>query len=1579
MPTISDYSGILSNIATGARAQAVGSLDANPDQAARAVDLSAPTGIPAAAIFNKLDDVEFNHKAALTGQIIGNNPHLQDYVNSDPMAAKVSNDDWGQLDAVSQAMDKQTDQSPLKTFAVNWLKSMLTYALPQSKVEERMRHAFSTGFDQQGLEEQHQQDVADYADAVPPVKALGADLGLLSFGATAASHLISGTTMAALAGVGQLYANVTGDQISGDSMTRDLNAWAQVLPLSLGISGAVPRVGIDVPSELQDIAKAAPSYVKPPPVAGQIPELTIHPEIHAAAQEIAQATQHIAPYMMKGEVPPVGLDPLIDKIHAVQAEQDADAFKETLDESAKSATLNRSVDFFQKFANIKTKDATVGIPVEAVQKLYGNKVPAPDDNLLGFVPDLHSQMLRAAVTGGDIHVPMDALQAHPDVAKELIDSLRLRPEGMTVEEAKAAPKEASAAEPTPETPPETIQEMTHRVAGVPSITELARSAAGMPKALAAKLEKAIAAQQEALTNAAMRRAEESERRRQAPVWKANRKEILAQVTHEVGQDPTFLADRAMRENTGPKIGAEFLTNDEKALLPRSAWKQDSLWTPDDLANLYGSETGEALVKNLTSLEAERQGLGLSPNQHFVKTVNDETDSRMEMAHGDLQQNILDDAKELTLSPTTLDVLHAEIEGLAGGKLPKTKYEMESAAIDNVNNQKLGTISSADKEATAKRATDKVEKGLLTNDPTEALQQKQKNYKALLEAKQARKIEKVKKRFDKTVKKYRQANVPGARSEYTNHIHSIMVRLGLPVNRSLQGIAQAIADSPHTNLKSFVEDKEGDFGNQLLDVPEFLLNENFSVKSINDLTGGQFLDVAQAIRSMAHASEEDSKVIKGGEKVDINDIQATIREKANKVRPEQRPTEKSLPVEVVRKGLWSMLTPEALWDRLDLNDPNGIFNQVLNRITVEGVNHEDQLLKEYGRRLSKFMRGAGRLSKRVSNGLFYDQNTGEELKLTRGGVLGILQHYGDPWAWKVLTKGYGVTHEAAEAWLFGKINDEDLARAKGIGDLQTEIYDMYRNMARNVSDREYDKELPAQITMPNGEVLDGWHHPLRHDPIGDAGAANRQKIELEDKGYFRPERPANGFTSRRTNYIGQVALDLNVVPIRMKQMIHATATQPAAIQLAKFINNPKFMQMIEYSQGKGQADMLRMFLHDFVHAPEFRTASSNLVMRGISTVINNFVGSAVALSPTTWAKHGGTAFVKSVAMHPIGFSKELVSLFTTDPATREMNIKLAMNKSDELGRKWVSLTERAYGAQDLISLRTRPSWTNIMQWGGSAPLTFFDMMSSIPLFLTVYKDALAKGADEGLAKYLGDKAVRQTHGSSAISNRPQALRSHNAVANAFTRFYGFYNENFQNLYKAGWQVNDSAKAIKVGDWATASKNLSAAAMGMFTAGIVPSLMEYATTANAPGSNERESWERFGINLLTNAPFASTIGLRDILPAIINREPQTGVAGSIIQDIADPINDLIPDRHGNIRAMTPAKQGQVLKDFILLSSLLTPVRTNMTEANAAEFLWNYYHGREHPRGPWETAIGLRRGTLKGPHSKSFMDWLSKSMPQ
>lgn len=403
-------------------------LDANPDDAVRAGQLAKATGIPAPVVYGDLEHYDNQYKAGLTQQLLQNNPELRAYVAGNPMAAKVSNDDYGVLDAVSDAVKKY-------------------WAIEQRRDQpaQEMVKAGIKAFSEAAALGQLDKDVGKLNTLLSETP--GFENIFIRHAAVAGAAAFAGLvqlTMGAIAGtagaLGEGYKQAGGSEAWANRLTRDLVIGAQV-----GLSGQAGFHGVVNPALRTEIKRAAgmnvPEPIGPASTTADVIRFLEDVDKYAAAtQQGAKGPPPLAPlipYIKEGKATPTGVHPLVDEIHKAQAVADAENLTTAVQESVKSATRERDPDLFAGFI-AEHNPGEIGVPFDAVRKLYGDKVPAPDDGLLGWVPRLQEQLAVAEATGGDITIPTAEYLARvePEVHRELKDWIRSRPEGVTVEEGK---------------------------------------------------------------------------------------------------------------------------------------------------------------------------------------------------------------------------------------------------------------------------------------------------------------------------------------------------------------------------------------------------------------------------------------------------------------------------------------------------------------------------------------------------------------------------------------------------------------------------------------------------------------------------------------------------------------------------------------------------------------------------------------------------------------------------------------------------------------------------------------------------------------------------------------------------------------------------------------------------------------------------------------------------------------------------------------------------------------------------------------------------------------------------------------
>lgn len=368
-----------------ALAGAIGFIDDDPEKARRSLELSEATGVPATSIIGDVEGFERQHKAGLASELVRNNAYISDYLAAQPMASRLSNDDYGNLDAVSQAVSKMQIKESIIGAAVL---------------------GFKEGFGDQGVGSwalgSTKEDLEFFKKNRLAMSALTAITSPVELTLRSLSGMVKAATDAAQPAGAAIYRQFGGSENEARRFGKDMAGMVEMLtnqPL-LGVTGG-----------------------------------PITPEVVMKARQTLQAAK---PWLDAGLEPPMGIHPELDKLKIKQSDLELSNLDDAFKEAQKSATRERSPELFAEFLR-QHGDAKIGVSGDAIAKLYADKPPTPDDALLGWVPRIAEQIETAVATGGDIEIPLADWLARvdPDIAKQLHDDIRVRPGGVTKNEVKA--------------------------------------------------------------------------------------------------------------------------------------------------------------------------------------------------------------------------------------------------------------------------------------------------------------------------------------------------------------------------------------------------------------------------------------------------------------------------------------------------------------------------------------------------------------------------------------------------------------------------------------------------------------------------------------------------------------------------------------------------------------------------------------------------------------------------------------------------------------------------------------------------------------------------------------------------------------------------------------------------------------------------------------------------------------------------------------------------------------------------------------------------------------------------------------
>lgn len=1589
---MTEYSDAIESIVRGQRQQAgiraVSSLDDDPEEASRAIELGQATGIPSSAIHGDVEGFERRHKAMLAQQILNDNPYLQEYINSHPLAAKVSNDDLANLDNVSQ-----------KVGFLNSGKSIL----------EKTIEGFHEGFGEGGLGSwMRLQDIQRYRLLAATASVLGAPVeGIFRIG--------SGIMSGAVGGAAEAYHQLGGSEQDALKLKEDLGMMVAVALPEMAMTPKLPPMALKYVSKLGRI-KITPRDV-----------------------------DDAAMYAKAGEVPPPGVNAAVDQIHKVQSDIDLENLDNALAESQKSATRERSPEFFKDFLRTHP-EGSIQVSADAVRKLYGDKKPTPEDGLLGWVPNIVQQLDSASVLGGRIEIPSAEFLTHmdPSVFRELKDYIA-KEDGLTKEEAKelgTKPAEAEekadvlqserkaaglepglkAEEPPPEgkpaegpskpTPPEGEEKKP-----------FTPQALGLSKVDLARYERIIArrnAEDEALQE---KRLTAVEKKRRSEAWKQAEPEVRAKAEADVSRIPEVRADRFLQGQLfepgapHPALDEARIPDWVKEVLPKRYYREGGL-DPDVVANLNGFSTGEDMLRNLGQYHKERLNSGKSRPEWEKFLVDQEVEQQFRQKFG-LDKDIVAEIREHIISPTQFDLLHEEtvrLGTMAGTEFTITKdavKRMAASAFEKLQNPSIQTMVKWLK--VSGRVGDRVQSALLKGDFAEAFRLRQQQMYAFAAAMEAKKLERELKGFNAIAKRMNKREPEGIPAEYTNWIHNILMRVGrLNPIRTVQDLKEAIALREEKTLQQFYEAKNNAL--QSMSVAEFLRNPDWS-KPFKQLTVDEFRAVKESLDSMMHNAAMENKVIVGGDAFNLKETRGelidAVKKFPEKIRrlPQTGKDRKS----TTRTAFWANIGVEAIFDHWDKWDPKGAWNQYVLRPVAEGAGEFSRLAAIYSKKLLDVgdVKDKGKL---IDNPIIKDPMSRTDPNdptsatrpykgFTNDNLQSMILHMGNGFGFEgkdllksnlgKLAMGYGVEPKALWDWVVQHSTKEMWDWAQKIGDIFEELKKRLDVVESNLSGTTVEKIRmePFTITFPDGRTgtYRGWWNHVRYSDDFRGRSEKALGPNALANEFFQSVLGEKSWEKSRTSYTAPVDLTMNHLPNTLMQMIHEISLREAVANAHKILKGAELRNAVKAHYSPEVEAGFTPWLEALANRANYRSDAEATWEKTLGFFRQNIVSTAIGLRPTTVIKHGLTAgflsmkqvgitpFAKAfvdtalphalmVAMRATGVApwfRAYMEFIGKDPETLERNWQWAVEKIDEVARRHQHYLETVYGAnQELFRVKGagvfqgKPqAFRSLLMRIGTAPVAFFDMMSTVPTAAARYRQAIEAGENEGNAVFMANKAVRQGHGTTAWEFRPAIMRG-SALAQGFTSIYTFWSNMLQRRFEHWWQTAEMGNMVKAGDYAKAKEIfIQHVVPGVVVYYLLPAAVEEAVvsyfTHDKRGLGQKALWAMLGT---IGGGFA---GLRDLVyGAEPGHESQFGIYTSALRDVTKTVQSM---QAGH------AFDRQHFGSTVEHANSAVGMMTGLTWAQPGRTfkgLYNYSHGLEHPKGASDWFRLMVQGTIKEP---------------
>lgn len=1106
------------------------------------------------------------------------------------------------------------------------------------------------------------------------------------------------------------------------------------------------------------------------------------------------------------------------------------------------------------------------------------------------------------------------------------------------------------------------------------------------------------------------------RRERTAAWKEESAAMRPGVEAEMMQRPDLAALACLQDGRNPVTGDPMPVGSKVWKLSRGAIKDMHGTTeavkmlphgttaakggidPDIAASALGYRSGDRLVGALMELESKRTAAAKTSRGSMSwadfrdKLINDEVERRMTERHGDPLHDgsIENEALQAVHSKAALDIVSAELKALAnkaGVEPPHTVAQIAEWVRGQMGDEKAISGANARKWVNAERkASRAAEEALLKKNYAEAYKQKQRQQIAMLFAKQsfevADAIASGRKMFTRMAGKTRLDSIA---PEYADRIHELLGSFGFNVKRDPAELQRGLGG---TTLEGFVNGKMSD-GAEFAIAP-WLFDKTQHVR-MADITVDQFLDLKDAITSIAHVGRREQEVTDQGKLVELERLAEEMSQAPGINRgkdggvymhPENLPGVKGGAAKwgaTGRSADGMLLKMEQLFQWFN-RDGYGPFLRLFDRLKSCQHSENDRMadlshkLDELGKSMPK---GWEKDLKWVyapedhPELMAHDQNGNPRFPIeTRAQLLAAALNVGNKDNFNKLVLGFrwAVSHEpghleAARSRfmnvLHKELTEHDWRFVQGVWDLFETMAPEIDAMQRRVTGVGMTKVVADPVVTKSG-ILRGGYYPVVYDPKGSAKAArNAEGGELKtllENNYYRATTSKGHTKERVENVQMPLLLALDNIPAKLRAHAHDLHWREAITDADKLLGHEKVRGAIASDWGHEYADLMRPWLQSVANEAvrsDARLGAMDDLLRGLRT---NTMAMGIGFRVSTILKHGLSALSMSVSeLGPIHSAKAIAELFGGSKHGDRTIRQMIMEKSGELRHRMNTIDRDVREA--LRSVEGRHDFKATMMHWGHLPVAHADLASAMFVWLGGYRKALAEGAGEELAVSQADRLVRNAHGAqgaldlSAIQRGPEALK-------LMTMFYGFFNHNYNRGRDMIVRSGVGMEKLRDHDFQGAGADFGRVLANSLGYLVIPAIVEAMVSEGLPNDENEEKYSEWLGKALVGQVAGDIPILRDIAKGILTgRDYQATPMESLINSIGHDAKDIaratgLSDGEPSERWLRHAIE---TPGFLLGLPLGQPAVT-------VQYLWDIERGYAQPDGVGDFMKGLAFGAPK-----------------
>jgi hypothetical protein len=645
------------------------------------------------------------------------------------------------------------------------------------------------------------------------------------------------------------------------------------------------------------------------------------------------------------------------------------------------------------------------------------------------------------------------------------------------------------------------------------------------------------------------------------------------------------------------------------------------------------------------------------------------------------------------------------------------------------------------------------------------------------------------------------------------------------------------------------------------------------KSYKDMTVEELRGLRDAVKNIEHLGRVKNRLLLARDQRTFDaaaeQIETTIRDNGGKSRDVQLEGEKGFRYWL--EGVAAMHRKlSSLFRQMDGGKDNGPLYELIGRAMNERGAWEDSQMERATVELSKLYKPLTKMRGGITgvrSKVFIPEI---KASLTRGGRLAVALNWGNADNRQRIMDGDKWSEGQVRA-ILSTLTKQELQFVNGVWEFIDSYWPEIAAKEKRLSGVEPEKVKaePFTVKSADGETVEmrGGYYPLKYDADRSDRAEQQEAAQVAKdmmRGAMTRATTRRGHTKERLQEVKRaVRKDLNVITQHVTQVVHDLAWHEWLIDTNRLMRDDRIVDAIREHYGP---KVLKTVRDDIAGIATADVVPMTDIDKGLLTLRSNVSRATMGASLTT-AFLQPFGLTQSMARIGTGPVLRGAARWAGDAVRLENSLASIQEKSEFMRLRSKTFNRELREISSIV--RDKSATMRAVDGGLFWLMQKMQLVADVPTWIGQYEKSKAEGLDEDAAIAQADRAVIEAQGAGSTKDLAEVQRKYPML----TQFYSYFNTTL-NLVAEKTATTDFKSSRAVAGW------LGDMALLLAIPAILPALLMHLLRG---GGDDPEELAKHVIKWQAGYLMGLFVGIREGSGAIEGYDYAGPPVGRIVTDI------------------------------------------------------------------------------------------------